>query len=133
MDVTIIYTQDSSVCPGGVHRWCSPITPAASEYRAHWGSRPDPDEDELELHALCIDRYTPADSDDGTWSAERRLLLTQVVSRDDYISWLTANVESVTVDGVTMFDRRDHVAADDDLDALADEPGDMSELLDGVL
>lgn len=132
MDVTIIYTQDSSVCPGGVHRWCSPITPAASEYRAHWGSRPDPDEDELELHALCIDRYTPADSDDGTWSAERRLLLTQVVSRDDYISWLTSNVESVTVDGVTMFDRADHVQ-DDDLDVLADESSDMSDLLDGVL
>lgn len=132
MDVTIIYTQDSSVCPGGVHRWCSPITPAASEYRAHWGSRPDPDEDKLELHALCIDRYTPADSDDGTWSAERRLLLTQVVSRDDYISWLTSNVESVTVDGVTMFNRADHVQ-DDDLDVLADESSDMSDLLDGVL
>lgn len=132
MDVTIIYTDESRTCPGGVHKWCSPITPAASEYRAYWGSCPDPNEEDLELHALYIDRCTPADSDDGEWSTVRHLLLTQVVSRDDYISWLAANVESVTVDGVMMFDRRDHVAADDDLDAIADEPGDMSDLLDGV-
>ena len=97
MDVPIYYTGENDGAPGGVERLSTPLESGYDRWRVGFHqSATEPD-----TWCLMLERwYQPKGKDLGWYHNPDYLLLRKKCgSMADYLEWLTANVQTIEVDG----------------------------------